>query len=124
MRKTDFKNLISLIKEAPGRKQKMNWATLVFKCLILEDECLTVLKLNDILRLPLDHWGVAAQRCVLYSSSRSVLTDPDAAIRNDGQDRYLQVLKVGLPFFNEGSKGGNEYENQSNRIGSDRGIGQ
>ena len=40
---------------------------------------MTVLQLNDILRLPLDQWGVAAQRCVLYSSSRSVLTDPDAA---------------------------------------------
>ena len=78
-------------------------------------EILTVLQLNDILRLPLDQWGVAAQRCVLYSSSRSVLTDPDAAIRNDGQDRYLQVLKVGLPFF---VKEEDVDENQSNRAGS------
>ena len=90
----------------------MNWATLVFKCLNLEDECLTVLQLNDILRLPLDQWGVAAQRCVLYSSSRSVLTDPDAAIRNDGQDRYLQVLKVGLPFFVKAAKEEDVDENQ------------
>ena len=45
-------------------------------------------------------------------------TDPDAAIRNDGQDRYLQVLKVGLPFFVKAAKEEDVDENQSNRAGS------
>ena len=87
MRKTDFKNLISLIKEAPGRKQKMNWATLVFKCLILEDECLTVLQLNDILRLPLDQWGVLgilAYSCQNTSQDSGVLTVTNNPVTENG----------------------------------------